>query len=97
VESATTTWEHIKAITLQTIGLEYIHNVYELPSIEPTIRYRHAAVGFLVEEKWLKAVRRGNYNSWPLINVTNVERYFPESEELQKGHICGQRQAVCST
>jgi hypothetical protein len=50
VESTTTTWEHINIIMLQTIGWEYIHNVYELPSIEPTIRYLHAAAGFLVEE-----------------------------------------------
>ncbi len=72
---------------LQTIGREYIHNVYELPSIEPTIRYLHAAAGFLVEETWLKAVRGGNYSTWPLINITNVAHYFPESDEMQKGHM----------
>jgi hypothetical protein len=90
VESTTTTWKHINAIMLQTIGWEYIHNVYELPSIEPTIRYLYAAAGFPVEETWLKAIRRGNYNSWPLINITNVARYFPESEETQKGYMHGQ-------
>jgi hypothetical protein len=58
VESTTTTWEHINAIMLQTIIREYIHNMYELPRIEPKIRYLHAAVGFLVEETWLKAVQR---------------------------------------
>jgi hypothetical protein len=56
VESTTTTREHINAIMLQTIGREYIHNVYELPSIEPAIKYLHAAAGFLVEETWLKVV-----------------------------------------
>ncbi len=50
VESTTTTREHINAIMLQTIGREYIHNVYKLPSIEPTIRYLHAAAGFPVEK-----------------------------------------------
>jgi hypothetical protein len=50
VESTTTTREHINTIMLQTIGWEYIYNVYKLPSIEPTIRYLHAAAGFLVEE-----------------------------------------------
>ncbi len=81
VESTTTTWEHINNIMLQTIGREYIHNMYELPSIEPTIRYLHAAVGFLVEKRWLKAIQQGNYNSWPLINITNVAHYFPKSQE----------------
>jgi hypothetical protein len=42
------------------------------------------------EETWLKVVQRGNYNSWPLINVKNVARYFPESEKKQKGHMRGQ-------
>jgi hypothetical protein len=89
-ESTTTTREHINAIMLQTIGQEYIHNVYELPSIEPTIRYLHGAAGFLAERTWLKAIQRGNYNSWPMINITNVARYFPESEEIQKSHMCSQ-------
>ncbi len=56
VESTTTTQERLNAIMLQTIGWEYIHNVYKLPSIKPTIRYLHAAVGFPVEETWLRAI-----------------------------------------
>jgi hypothetical protein len=87
VESTTTTWEHINTIMLQTIGREYIHHAYELPSIKPTIRYLHAVAGFSVEETWLKATQQGNSNSWPLINITNVTCYFPESEETQKGHM----------
>jgi hypothetical protein len=97
VESTTPTREHINAIMLQTNGQEYIHNVYELPSIEPMIRYLHVAVGFLVEEAWLKAVQQGNYNPWPLINITNAARYFPESEETQKGHMRSQQQGARST
>jgi hypothetical protein len=50
VEYTTTTREHTNTIMLQTIDREYIHNVYELPSIEPTIRYLHTAAGFPVEE-----------------------------------------------
>jgi hypothetical protein len=97
VESTTATQEHINAIMLQTIRQEYIHNKYELPNIEPTIRYLHAAERFPVEETRLKAVQQGNYNSWPLINVTNVAHYFPKSEETQRGHMCGQRQGVRAT
>ncbi len=62
VESTTTTWEHIDASMFQTIGWDYIHNVYELSSIEPAIRYLHGEAGFLVEETLIKAVRQGNYN-----------------------------------
>ena len=53
--------------------------------------------GFPTKASWLKAIRKGNYLSWPLINVKNVAKYFPESEETQKGHMRGQRQGVRST
>jgi hypothetical protein len=56
VEFTTTTREHINAILLQTNGQEAINNVYELPSIEPTIRYLHTVAGFPMEETWLKAI-----------------------------------------
>jgi hypothetical protein len=78
-------------------GNEYIHNVYKLPSIEPTIRYLHTTAGFPTKESWLRAIWRGNYNSWPLINVKNVAHHFPESEETQKGHMHRQHQGVRST
>jgi hypothetical protein len=97
VESTTTTQEHINAIMLQTIGREYIHNVYELSSIELTIRYLHATAGFPVERTWLKAIQWGNDNSWPQINIKNFARYFPETKEMQKRHVRSQRQGICST
>jgi hypothetical protein len=53
--------------------------------------------GLPTKASWLKAIRKGNYLSWPLINVKNVAKYFPESEETQKGHMLGQHQGVQST
>ena len=76
---------------------EAINNVYELPSIKPTIRYLHGAAGFPTKSTWLNAIRKGNFLTWPLVNVKNVNKYFPESEETQKGHMRGQRQGVRST
>jgi hypothetical protein len=96
VETTTATRDHIRCMDCHA-SKEHIHNVYELPSIEPSIRYLHGAAGFPTKPSWLKAIRRGNYNSWPLINVKNVAKYFPESEETQKGHIQGQCQGVRST
>ncbi len=71
--------------------------MYELPSIKPTIRYLHAAAGYPVKATWLKAIRNGNFSTWPLINIKNVAKHFPESDETQFGHMRGQRQGVCST
>ncbi len=87
VETTTVTRDHIRNIMGNHASKEHIHNVYELPSVEPSIRYLHGAANFLTKPSWLKAIRRGNYNSWPLINVKNVAKYFPESEETQKGHM----------
>eukprot|EP00804_Cyclotella_cryptica_P012914 CCRYP_002274-RA/>CCRYP_002274-RA protein AED:0.23 eAED:0.09 QI:0/0/0/1/0/0/2/0/1265 len=74
-----------------------ILNVYELPSIEQTIRYLHAAAGYPTKNTWLKAIRHGNYSTWPLITIKNVNKHFPQSEETQQGHMKNQRQGVRST
>jgi hypothetical protein len=58
-----------------------ILNVYELPSIEQTIRYLHAAADFPTKATWLSAIRQGNYNTWPLITVANVHKNFLQSDE----------------
>jgi hypothetical protein len=56
VANTTLTCQHINAISLLAHQREYIHNVYELPSLEPTIHYLHAAASFPPKSTWLKAV-----------------------------------------
>jgi hypothetical protein len=89
--------DHVALQICKNYCQEYLHNVYKLPSIEPTIWYLHGAAGFPTKASWLKAICKGNYLSWPLINVKKYAKYFPESEETQKGHMHSQRQGVCST
>jgi hypothetical protein len=76
---------------------EYLHNVCKLPSVESIIWYLHGVASFPTKAFWLKAIRKGNYLSWPIIKVKNVAKYFPKSKETQKGHIHGERQGVRST
>ena len=71
--------------------------MYELPSIEQSIRYLHAAAGFPTKSTRLAAIRKGNYSTWPLITVKNVHKHFPQSEETQQGHMRNQRQGTRST
>jgi hypothetical protein len=97
VASTTLTRKHINAISSLAHHRECIHNVYELPSLEPIVCYLHAAAGFPPKSTWLKDVRQGNYSTWPLINIKNVAKYFPELEKNQMGHMQGQRQGVQST
>eukprot|EP00804_Cyclotella_cryptica_P015207 CCRYP_000733-RA/>CCRYP_000733-RA protein AED:0.43 eAED:0.26 QI:0/0/0/1/1/1/3/0/840 len=70
-----------------------ILNVCELPSIEQTVGYLHAAAGYPTTT----AIRHGNYSTWPLINTKNVNKHFPQSEETQQGHMKNQRQGIRST
>ena len=76
---------------------EAINNVYKLPSIEKAVRYLHGAAGFSTKATWLKSIHNGNYLSWHLANVRNVNNFVPESEETQEGHMHNQRQGVHST
>ncbi len=94
VANTTLTYQHINAISSLAHHREFTHNVYELPSLEPTIRYLHAATGFPPKSTWFKAIQQGNYSTWPIINVKNITKYFPELEESQMGHIEGQRQGI---
>eukprot|EP00804_Cyclotella_cryptica_P020749 CCRYP_016588-RA/>CCRYP_016588-RA protein AED:0.03 eAED:0.02 QI:0/0/0/1/1/1/3/0/1217 len=87
--------EHLQA-SLQC-NTDHILNVYELHSIEQSIRYLHAAAGFPTKSTWLAAIRKGNYSTWPLITVKNVHKHFPQSEETQQGHMRNQHQGTRST
>jgi hypothetical protein len=74
-----------------------VNNVYNIPSTKESIRYLHATAGFPVKETWIDAIKAGNYTTWPGLNVKVVNRYFPESDKTQKGHMKKQRQNVRST
>ena len=74
-----------------------VHNVFDLPSREHTIRYLHASIGFPIKRTWIKAITKGNFIGWLLVTAENVSKYFPQSEESVKGHMNHQRQGVRST
>jgi hypothetical protein len=46
VATTTLTCQHIGAISVLAHRPEYLHNVYELSSLEPTVRYLHGTTGF---------------------------------------------------
>ena len=41
------------------------YSAYDLPSVEALVKYFHAAAGFPVKDTWCKAIKNGNYASWP--------------------------------
>ncbi len=51
---------------------ERANKVYNLPSVNQTVRYLHAAAGFPTKETWHKAIKAGNFNTWPTITPSTV-------------------------
>ena len=78
-------------------AVKSINNVYEIPSIEPADEYLHGTAGFPTKATWIRSIQKGNYLTWTLINVKNVNKCFPESEETQIVHMQNQRQGVWYT
>jgi hypothetical protein len=71
--------------------------VHSLPYIPQAIKYLHGVVGVPTKDTWVKAIKNGNYVSWPGLIVKAVNKHFPESIETQQGHTKKQRQNVKST
>ncbi len=57
----------------------------------------HAICGYPVKSTWLKAIKAGNYVGWPMLNERNVQKYYPETIETEKGHLNQTRKNVHST
>ena len=89
--------EPIYPRTTHPLKTDTINSVYKLTRIGRAVGYLHAAKGFPTKVTWIKSIHKGNYLSWPLINVQNVSKHFLESEKNQKGHMRNHRQGVRST
>ena len=79
------------------IPTEAINVIFDLPSARQTFLWYHASAGFPVKEQFIKAVRKGNYATWPKLTVNLIHKYMPDSDETTKGHLKGQRQGIRST
>lgn len=77
--------------------LQQANSVYDLPSIEQAIKWMHAVCGYPVKSTWIKAIKAGNFTGWPLLTEKNVNKYYPDSTETQKGHMNQARKNVRST
>ena len=70
------------------------HNAYDMPSLEALVKYMHAADRFTVKSTWLRAIKKGNFATWPGMTYSNVEKYCPQSVETLKGHMVQSSQGV---
>ncbi len=68
----------------KTVTQEAASNVYSLPSILQAIKYLHAAEGFPTKDTWVKAIKYGNYVSWPGLTIDAVNKHFPDPSKHNK-------------
>ena len=73
------------------------YSTYDLPRVQALVRYLHAAAGFPVKSTWIKAIKAGNFDTWPGLTCANATKYYPLSNESIKGHMVQSYQGVRST
>ena len=57
----------------------------------------HAAAGFPGKSTWLKAIKKGNFETWPGLTYTNAAKYCTNAVEAIKVHMIQSSQGVRST
>ena len=57
----------------------------------------HAESGFLVKSTWLRAIKRGNFETWPGLTYSNSSKYCPLAFETMQGCMVQSSQGVQST
>ena len=67
--------------------LKQANSVYDFPSTEEVVKWMHATCRYPVKLTWLKAIKVGNFNGWPVISERKVSKYYPETTETPKGHM----------
>jgi hypothetical protein len=75
-------------------GVDKANAIFNLPNTLKSLQYHHALAGFPPKETFLSAVRAGNYATWPGLTTTLILKHFPNSGNMHKGHMKGQRKGV---
>ena len=76
---------------------QQVNNVFTINNIQQQITYLHGCAGFPPKTAWLSAIKNGFYDTWPIINFSNVLKYLHEPEPTVKGHLNQCRQNTRST
>ena len=81
--------EHVPDLppTNTTTASLQAYSAYDLPSVQALVRYLHAAAGFPVRDTWLRAIKAGNYVSWPGLTYQNAAKYCPDADETLRGYM----------
>jgi hypothetical protein len=73
------------------------NSAYTTQSIPELIKFLHATAFSPTKMTWLKAIKKGFYQSWPGITYEAVNKHFPTSMDMHKGHMDQTRKNERST
>jgi hypothetical protein len=73
------------------------NHAHENNNQKDLINYLHAACFSPVKSTWIKAIKNGNFSSWPGLNERSVEKYLSKSTSTAKCHLNQQRQNARAT
>ena len=90
-------WQEKGGLWTVPLAEEKAMNLYELPSTKKVVRFQHAALGFPTKATLLTSIRNNNFVTFPGMTADNIRKFFPESNETQKGTMKQMRQGVRST
>ena len=70
--------------------------MYHLSKVKEIVEYHHRSLFSPVKSTWIKAIKNGNLQSFPLLHLKQVEKYIPLSPATSKGHIRQVKQNIRS-
>jgi hypothetical protein len=66
---------------------ESINSVYEISKVYDTKQYLHAAASSPFPSMFVKAIKAGNFTTWPTLTPEHVNKYLEKYEATVKGHL----------
>ena len=73
------------------------YSVYDLTSVEALVQYMHVVSGLPVKYTWIRAIKKGNFDTWPGLTYSNAANYCSHAVETIKVHMVESSQGVLST
>jgi hypothetical protein len=73
------------------------HHAHETSNLKELINYLLATEFSPVKSTWIKAIKNGNFSSWPGLTEHAVEKHLSKSTAIVKGHLNQQRMFARST
>ena len=70
-------WQPRKPTKAAQKFLHQANSVYDLPPTEEAVKWMHAICGYPVKSTWIKAIKKNDFVSWPVLTTKLVSGHLP--------------------